>query len=233
MARPKADRSTERGERRAETNASPNTLTALGAPKVPARSRANLEKRRAQIEQWIAEESSPIREVELIQHRLDIDDQLAQIDQAARLSPVCDALAGVDEATKTALAAVDEATKSGDVLAIREGFEDLFAAARESGNAALTSLVDDLRAADGDAEFALTHLADYCDQLQNDSGTSYELVFVYGHVPADRRGPRPPAATSHPARGRRPDRSHSARPQGGWQGRRRRRAHRRVRPRGR
>jgi hypothetical protein len=52
---------------------------------VPARSRANLEKRRAQIEQWIADESSPVREVELRQPRLDIDAQLAQIDQAARL----------------------------------------------------------------------------------------------------------------------------------------------------
>ena len=47
--------------------------------------RANLERRRAQVEQWIAEESSPIHEVELIQQRLDIDAQLAQIDQAARL----------------------------------------------------------------------------------------------------------------------------------------------------
>jgi hypothetical protein len=46
---------------------------------------ANLEKRRAQFEQWIADESSPIREVELRQQRLDIDAQLAQIDQAARL----------------------------------------------------------------------------------------------------------------------------------------------------
>jgi hypothetical protein len=33
-----------------------------------------------QIEQRIAEESSPIREVELIQQRLDIDAQLAQPD---------------------------------------------------------------------------------------------------------------------------------------------------------
>jgi hypothetical protein len=33
---------------------------------VPARSRAALEKRRAQIEQWPAEETSPIREVALI-----------------------------------------------------------------------------------------------------------------------------------------------------------------------
>jgi hypothetical protein len=33
---------------------------------------------------WLCE-SSPIREVELIQQRLDIDAQLAQIDQAARL----------------------------------------------------------------------------------------------------------------------------------------------------
>jgi hypothetical protein len=52
---------------------------------VPARGRASLEKRRAQTEQWIAEEPSPIREVELIQQRLDIDAQLAQIDQAAWL----------------------------------------------------------------------------------------------------------------------------------------------------
>jgi ribonuclease PH len=53
---------------------------------VPARSRAALEKRRAQIEQWLAEETSPIREVELIQQRLDIDAQLAQADQAQRLA---------------------------------------------------------------------------------------------------------------------------------------------------
>jgi hypothetical protein len=85
MARRRADGSTDRGERRAETAAVAAYLTALRAPKVPARSRANLEKRRAQIEEWIAEESSPIREVELIQRRLDIDAQLAQIDQAARL----------------------------------------------------------------------------------------------------------------------------------------------------
>ena len=85
MARRKAERSTERGERRAETAAVAAYLTALRAPKVPARSRATLEKRRAQIEQWIADEPSPIREVELRQQRLDIDAQLVQIDQAARL----------------------------------------------------------------------------------------------------------------------------------------------------
>jgi hypothetical protein len=85
MARRKADRSTERGERRAETAAAAAYLTALRAPNVPARSRDALRKRRAQIEQWLAEERSPIREVELIQQRLDIDAQLAQIDQAARL----------------------------------------------------------------------------------------------------------------------------------------------------
>jgi hypothetical protein len=71
--------------RRAETQAVAAYLTALKAPKVPARSRAALEKRRAQIEQWIADETSPIREVELIQQRLDIDAQLAQADQAQRL----------------------------------------------------------------------------------------------------------------------------------------------------
>jgi hypothetical protein len=52
---------------------------------VPAHSRVNLERWRAQLKQWIADASSPIREVELIQPRLDIDAQLAQIDQAARL----------------------------------------------------------------------------------------------------------------------------------------------------
>ncbi len=85
MARRKADRSTERGERRAERAAVAAYVAGLRAPKVPARSPATLEKRRAQIEQWIAEERSPIREVELRQRRLDIDRQLAQIDQAARL----------------------------------------------------------------------------------------------------------------------------------------------------
>jgi hypothetical protein len=74
------------GVRRAEINAVAAYLTALKAPKVPARSRAALEKRRAQIEQWIVEESSPIREVELIQKRLDLDAQLSQIDQAQRLA---------------------------------------------------------------------------------------------------------------------------------------------------
>ena len=69
MARP--DPSTE-PERRAETNAVAAYLTALRA-------------RRTQIEQWIAEEASPIRQVELIQQRLDVDAQLAQIDQTARL----------------------------------------------------------------------------------------------------------------------------------------------------
>jgi hypothetical protein len=44
MAPRKADRSAERGERRAETNAVTAYLTALRAPKVPARSRAKLEK---------------------------------------------------------------------------------------------------------------------------------------------------------------------------------------------
>jgi hypothetical protein len=48
MARRKAERPTERGARRAETNAVAAYLSALQAPKVPARSRANLEQRRAQ-----------------------------------------------------------------------------------------------------------------------------------------------------------------------------------------
>jgi hypothetical protein len=86
MARRKADRPTERGDRRAETNAVAAYLTALRAPRVPARNRANLERRRAQVEEWLREESSPIREVEQIQRRLDVDAQLAQIDQAQRLA---------------------------------------------------------------------------------------------------------------------------------------------------
>jgi hypothetical protein len=89
MARRKTERPAERGVRRPETNAVAAYLTALRAPKVPARSRANLERRRAQIE-WLSEESSPIGEVELIQQRLDIDAQLAQIDQAQRLAELED-----------------------------------------------------------------------------------------------------------------------------------------------
>jgi hypothetical protein len=85
MARRKTERPAERGERQAGTNAVAAYLTALRAPKVPANSRAALEKRRVQIEQWIAEEPSLIPDVELIQQRLDIDAQLAQIDQSARL----------------------------------------------------------------------------------------------------------------------------------------------------
>jgi hypothetical protein len=95
MARRKAERPAERGARRAETNAVAAYLSALRAPKVPARSRANLEQRRTQIEQWIAEESSPIREVELIQRRLDIDAQLAKIDQASRLPELEEAFVNV------------------------------------------------------------------------------------------------------------------------------------------
>jgi hypothetical protein len=113
MARRKAERPAESGTGRAETNAVAAYLTALRAPKAPARSRANLEKRRAQIEQWIAEESSPIREVELIQQRLDIDAQMAQIDQAARLPELEEAFVKV---------AASWATRSRvSAVALREG----------------------------------------------------------------------------------------------------------------
>jgi hypothetical protein len=57
--------------------------------------REGLTRRRAQVEQWISEERSPIREVELIQQRLDIDAQLAQIDQAARLPELEEAFVNV------------------------------------------------------------------------------------------------------------------------------------------
>jgi hypothetical protein len=95
MARRKGDRPAESGGRRAETNTVAAYLTALRAPKVPARSRDALRKRRAQIEQWITEESSPIREVELIQQRLNIDAELAQIEQAARLRELEEAFVNV------------------------------------------------------------------------------------------------------------------------------------------
>jgi hypothetical protein len=88
MARRKAERPTERGARRAETNAVAVYLTALKGPRPSGSSKAKREglmRRRAQVEQWISEERSPIREVELIQQRLDIDAQLGQLDQAARL----------------------------------------------------------------------------------------------------------------------------------------------------
>ena len=60
-----------------------------------ARSRAKLEQRRTQVEEWLREESSPIREVELIQQRLDIDAQLAQADQAKRLAELEEAFVKV------------------------------------------------------------------------------------------------------------------------------------------
>jgi glutathione S-transferase len=107
MARRKADRPTERGGRRVETNAVAAYLTALRAPKVAPRSRANLERRRAQFEQWLSEESSPIREVEPIQRRLDVDAQLARIDQAARLPELEEAFVKVAAswATRTGISA--------------------------------------------------------------------------------------------------------------------------------
>ena len=98
MARRKADRSTERGERRAETNAVAAYLTALKGPRPSGSSKAKREglvRRRAQVEQWISEERSPIREVELIQQRLDVDAQLAQLDQAARLPELEEAFVNV------------------------------------------------------------------------------------------------------------------------------------------
>jgi hypothetical protein len=88
MARRKAERPADRGARRAETNAVAAYLAALKGPRPSGSSiakREGLMRRRAQVEEWISEERSPIREVELIQQRLDVDAQLAQLDQAARL----------------------------------------------------------------------------------------------------------------------------------------------------
>jgi hypothetical protein len=95
MARPKTERPAEPGGRRAETNAVAAYLTALRAPKVPRRDRAKIEPRRAKVEHWIGEEQSPIRQVELIQRRLDIDAQLAQADQADRLGELEEAFVNV------------------------------------------------------------------------------------------------------------------------------------------
>jgi hypothetical protein len=79
---------------------------------VPARNRAKFEQRRAQVEQWLSEESSPIREVELIQRRLDIDTQLAQIQQGERLAELEEAFVKV---------AASWATRSGiSAAALRE-----------------------------------------------------------------------------------------------------------------
>jgi hypothetical protein len=76
---------------------------------------------RAQIEQWIAEESSPIREVELRQQRLDIDAQLAQIDQAARLPELEEAFVKVAASwakrSRISAAALREAGVPAHVLA--------------------------------------------------------------------------------------------------------------------
>jgi hypothetical protein len=53
---------------------------------VPARIRATLEQRCTQIEQWLnADDPLPIDHVRLVQRRLDIDAQLGQLEQAARL----------------------------------------------------------------------------------------------------------------------------------------------------
>jgi hypothetical protein len=98
MARRMAELPAERGGRRAETNAVAAYLTALKGPRPSGGSKAKREglmRRRAQIEQWIANESSPVREVELRQQRLDIDAQLAQIDQAARLPELEEAFVNV------------------------------------------------------------------------------------------------------------------------------------------
>jgi hypothetical protein len=98
MGRGKAGRPAERGARRAETKAVAAYLAALKGPRPSGSSKAKREgllRRRAHIEQWTSEERSPIREVELIQQRLDIDAQLAQIDEAARLPELEEAFVNV------------------------------------------------------------------------------------------------------------------------------------------
>jgi hypothetical protein len=98
MARRRAERPGERGARRAETTAVAAYLTALKGPRPSGSSKAKREgvmRRRAQIEQWISNERSPIREVELIQQRLDIDAQLSKLDEAARLPELEEAFVNV------------------------------------------------------------------------------------------------------------------------------------------
>jgi hypothetical protein len=96
MARRKPDRSTERGERRAETNAVAAYMTAMRAPKTPARNPAKPVERRAQIEQWLSDgDLSPIEELRLVQRRLDIDADLARLDQADRLPELEEAFVNV------------------------------------------------------------------------------------------------------------------------------------------
>jgi hypothetical protein len=95
MARRRAAAPIDRGERRAETTRGRRLPDRAAGTEGAGKQRAALEKRRAQIEQWIADEPSPIREVELIQQRLDIDAQLAQIDQACRLPELKEAFVKV------------------------------------------------------------------------------------------------------------------------------------------
>jgi hypothetical protein len=64
-----------------------------------------------------------------------------------------------------ALDRVDDAALAGDEDAMRSGFRALFEAVEETGGDQLRALVDDLRDAEGSAEFtdALIEAANYCD----------------------------------------------------------------------
>jgi hypothetical protein len=90
----------------------------LGVPRPSGSSKAKREglmRRRARVEQWISEERSPIREVELIQQRLDLDAQLAQIDQAQRLPELEEAFvkAAASWAKRTGISAAGAARGRG------------------------------------------------------------------------------------------------------------------------
>ncbi len=64
-----------------------------------------------------------------------------------------------------ALDRVDDAAVADDEEAMRSGFRALFNAIAETGENQLRAMVDDLRNAEGSAEFtdALTDAANYCD----------------------------------------------------------------------
>jgi hypothetical protein len=130
MARRKAERQAESGVRRAETKAIAAYLTALKGPRPSGSSKAKREGLmhwRAQVEQWIDEEPSPIREVELFQQRLDIDAQLAQLDGAAKLPELETAFVSVakswSERTGVSAAALREMGVPTKVLA-KAGFSN-------------------------------------------------------------------------------------------------------------
>jgi len=76
---------TERGERRAETNTVAAYLDALLAPK-PKRNRAALVKRRSELEARLdGNQDTALERLRLVQAKLDVDADLARLDDAERI----------------------------------------------------------------------------------------------------------------------------------------------------